>query len=107
MTLEEFRSFLKLLSYAVKSPGEFLPSQSLLAANAAQRVAEIRAALGEFGRTLVEVQRGKGYRLSVHPELIHYDKQALLLHPSADVKEIVRALPECDSASNGTPGGPA
>lgn len=97
LTPELFVSFLRLVKRAVEKPGAFLPAASLAKRNPNQQVEEIRKALGEDGDVLVETGKkgSHSYRLSVHPRLIRYDKQALLKHESAEVTRLVEGLPEC------------
>ena len=94
VTLELFASFLRLVKEAFKEPDKFLSTKRLGAVNPHQRIEEIRKALGQDRFGLIETRPRKGYRLSVHPSLIRYDKAALLRHESAAVRELARDLPE-------------
>jgi hypothetical protein len=95
LTLEPAISFLHLVKEACKKPGNFLPAKDIGVAHPHQRVEEIRKALGDDESVLIETQKGRGYRLSVHPRLIRYDKQALLEHGSTAVNDLAKVLSEC------------
>lgn len=42
----------------------------------------------------IENQKGKGYRISVHPDFINYDKNRLLTHSDNRVRELAEKLPD-------------
>lgn len=45
------------------------------------------------GRTFIQNDGEKNYRISTHPDFVTYDKERLLLHPNQRVKDLAKTLP--------------